>query len=440
MKNNYIFIGLILAGIILVVLISGRVRQIEPVCGDGIIDEEETSETCCIDVGCAEDYICQDNKCVKQETQEQELSKLNCEVDPKTGKESKCSCIVNQNKNKFTIILKKNGILDNKLIEQKMNSFLDSVKNDLNIDNVGISYFLGDSISELDQFIESLYYQKNVGYVIFVGDELDLFKVEKGPSEALDYDLSLVGKEWNLPRNEEGFRGINPDSYCREVAISWVLPPVLYSDEEKIDFIGRIIDKYTKYHNNDNNILDQYKDDYLHIQWENGHPDLGADLSMYEKGYIKDRVLIWNHDYDGIETELEKKHYLLSYHVHGTPTVIGLGLNPNDETNEYSAVYTDLDEFSEFVQQIGTPSLLVQAVSCGSLVSQGISYGNNKNCCWPQRMLDAGVWAYYAIGGGGDRTYNMEKLFSTEPFFGYAIRNNPVGQYIIFGDITAHFR
>ncbi len=383
---------------------------------------------------------CKDGACIRGLTQELKLSKLKCGIDPKTGKESNCSCIVNQNKNKFTVIIKKNGVLDNNIIKQKLNLFLDSVKNDLNIDNIGISYFDGNSIPELDMFIEELYHNEDVGYVTVIGDELDLLKIEKGPSEALDFDLSLVGKEWNLPRNEQGIREINPDAYCREVAISWILPPMLYTDNEKIDFIAGVLDRYTKYHNNENNILNQYQDDYLHIQWENGHTNLGTDLSMSEKGYIKDKVLIWNHEHDKIETELEKKHYLLYYNVHGSPIMIGLGLNPNDETNEYSAVYTKLDEFSEFVEQTGTPALLVQAGSCGSVVTGGISYDNNKNCCWPQRFLNAGTWAYYAIGGGGDRIYNMEKLFSTEPFFGHAIRNNPIGQYIIFGDITAHFR
>ena len=95
--------------------------------------------------------------------------------------------------------------------------------------NIAISYFEGDSIPELDQFIDNLYLQKDVGYAIVIGDELDLYQNEKYAFSALGHDLSIVGKEWELPDKE-----INPDALCREVAVSWIMPPLLYSDQKKL--------------------------------------------------------------------------------------------------------------------------------------------------------------------------------------------------------------
>ena len=364
------------------------------------------------------------------------LSRLECELDPRTGKRSRCRCIAAQEKDRLSVIINKDGVMDTELIRQKADLFLESVKDDLGITHIGISYFKGTSIADLDSFIEDLFYDKDVGYVIVIGDELDLLKGGKMPwLEALDFDLSLVGKDWNLPDGD-----LNPDALCREVAVSWILPPLKYSDDRKVNFIARVLENYARYHSNKDGVLDQYRDDYLHIQWENGHPSLGSDLSLEERGYTKDRVLVWNHEHDRVERELQERHYLLSYNVHGARNVIGIGLNPNDEAQEYPAVYTTLGEYKAFVDQVGfPPTLLVQASSCGSMIAQGIDHHSEVDCCWPQTMLDTGAWAYYSIGGGGDSISSLEKSLSTGKFFGRAVRDAPTGQYIIFGDITAHF-
>ncbi len=57
----------ILTGLLILasVLISGCIETpIKPVCGNNIIEEGETSENCCIDVGCLEGQICENNICV----------------------------------------------------------------------------------------------------------------------------------------------------------------------------------------------------------------------------------------------------------------------------------------------------------------------------------------------------------------------------------------
>ena len=40
------------------------VEDVPAVCGDGIVSSGETSENCCVDVGCAEGYACSDNVCL----------------------------------------------------------------------------------------------------------------------------------------------------------------------------------------------------------------------------------------------------------------------------------------------------------------------------------------------------------------------------------------
>jgi predicted heme/steroid binding protein len=39
-------------------------QETDDYCGNGIVEIEETSQNCCIDVGCAEGYECENNICV----------------------------------------------------------------------------------------------------------------------------------------------------------------------------------------------------------------------------------------------------------------------------------------------------------------------------------------------------------------------------------------
>ncbi|MDP2925807.1 MAG: hypothetical protein Q8N99_05540 [Nanoarchaeota archaeon] len=62
-KINYIFIILILLIILISVFyLSRNVKK--PVCGNGVIEKGESSNNCCVDVGCPNDYICENNKCI----------------------------------------------------------------------------------------------------------------------------------------------------------------------------------------------------------------------------------------------------------------------------------------------------------------------------------------------------------------------------------------
>jgi len=361
------------------------------------------------------------------------VSTINCVENSETGKKDVCSCIINANKNKFTVIIKDDGIYDNAMLRQKLDAFLGSVKKDLAIENTGISYFQGNSLKELDTYIEKLYYEHEVSYIIYVGDELNLKDVLNDSRSAWEEELPLVGKKSNLDKET-----LNPDALCKDVAISWILPPSTYSDKEKVDFVGRAIDTYTRYHNNENNILGDYSDDHLHIQWDNNVSyadygssiDSGADDPDYDpvpdQDYLKNIIVVLNSDKQKVEEELRNKHYLWSYHVHGSFDTIGIGLPPRNGYRQSPYVY--LNDFAAFVDEIGTPALLVQSAACGGTTTNLDNFNVTNYCCWPQRMIDSGVWAYYSHG------------YYAGQFIGSELRHNPTTQTFVFGDITAHFR
>ena len=57
-------------------------KPITPVCGNGIIEEGETSENCCIDVGCPEGQSCKDNVCVVLEKDKIKYGTISGRVTP----------------------------------------------------------------------------------------------------------------------------------------------------------------------------------------------------------------------------------------------------------------------------------------------------------------------------------------------------------------------
>lgn len=54
-----------------------------------------------------------------------------CIFDPGTGRLLSCTCTPNENKNKITVLLKKNGIYDNHGIEEDIISYFEAVNRNL---------------------------------------------------------------------------------------------------------------------------------------------------------------------------------------------------------------------------------------------------------------------------------------------------------------------
>ena len=195
--------------------------------------------------------------------------------------------------------------------------------------------------------------------------------------------------------------------------------------------------QYTKYHLGE---IPQYEPGYLHIQWENGHPTMGSDLNArLESAYGLEKTQVYNYEFDRVREEFPK-YALLYYNVHGSQTIVGLGLelDPNPSGTEQSRVYTTLREFSEVSEQMGHP-LLVESSTCQSTA---LSYSTElltfEDCCWPQMMIGSGIWAKYSFGGSGNQINSMQYEITHSRFIGEAIRKMPITQFYIFGDITAH--
>ena len=84
-------------------------------------------------------------------------------------------CFPDSSKNKVTVLIAKDGIYDNEEIGLQASKYFDSVKKDLNIENAGLKKFEGKTFEELDKFVDDIYLNDDVGYIILLGDDLPVF-------------------------------------------------------------------------------------------------------------------------------------------------------------------------------------------------------------------------------------------------------------------------
>jgi len=374
-------------------------------CSDFPIDLKETNR-CCL------------TKCMAA-TQYDFSTKRYCGLDPQTGKPGYCTCKPNEEKNKVVVVIAKDGIFDSDKINSQILKYYEAVKTDLNIDNAGLKKFAGTTLGKLETFIEDIYLNDNVGYVILIGDDLPVANVTKANMEnlaAIHEKLECVKKDcWECIDKEHCF------SACKDVAISYILPPMLYSNSEKADFILKILETYTNYHKDFENYISKYQKSVLHVGDPEGfteNPLLGYDLPV---------AAVQNTDYKKVTNEFKKKYLILHIGGHGATTALGLGL-----TNKQ---YPSLEDYLNFAKENGVPALFVDSGACQAVTLKDFET-NLKHCCWPQIFMESGVWAYYAESG----SYGLLKSLSNEETIGLAIRKNIERQNFVFGDILAHMK
>lgn len=344
---------------------------------------------------------------------------------------------INPAEGKLAIIVKENGIYDDPDIENQLYEFLLSVKNDLDLDNVGIQYFNGDSLDDLDNFVGSLYYHDDVRYIIMVGRNL-AWEGEDGWKQ-ID-DRSIIDAFWAV-NDRLHFRGPNhriegyPLYGIKDIAISWIIEPdVCYSynsqdeiDEIKKEIILNIITTYTEYHNNFENTINDFKKSCLYVYDKEFLPDFYEEY--FNAGYQFDWTLVLNTEYDKVWNELSKKHLVFDYSIHGLRNMLSIK-NPNDKYLPFT-----VELYLNFIEKNGIPALFVDATACESEIFQGKCIPTDSGIiyCWPTVNICNGVWAYYSIG-----PCDATKAFSTtSPFLGYVLRNYKTNT-VVFGDITAH--
>jgi len=379
-------------------------------------------------------------------------------------------CVPDPSKNKVAIVIVKGGTYDNEEISSHASAYFAAVKKDLGIDAAGLKKFGGTTSSELDSFVDGLYANDGVGYIIMAGDDMPMNYSSDSP-----YDL--------LHLTNEKLECVNRDCAswppgCKDVAISFIVPPFNYppgadSDGLKAEFIAKVLDTYAGYHDNFDSTIGKYQRSVLYIQ----DPTrlVGGDLTprpgfnasvgfeMQKLGYDMPAVFIINNDSARIWEEAKTKHVVLYAHVHGQTGIIGIGLGNEtmeseirklsnipgmnlsnvDLHNEFVSgrMYTSLGEWLNFSKEYGLPTLFVESTACESKTLADESSQNIGHCCWPQTFLESGVWAYFAgWGGSGDLIIKMEKRFSDEQTIGLALRRSLTQYSFIFGDILAHMR
>ncbi|MFC1940985.1 hypothetical protein ACFLWL_01040 [Chloroflexota bacterium] len=322
------------------------------------------------------------------------------------------------NKNKVAIVIAKDGIYDTSAISSQILEYYAAVKKDLDIENTGIKKFDSTTISELDIFIDRLYLEENIAYVVLIGDDLPVANVTKDDCR----NLHAIYEKLECVNRERCFNA------CNDLAVSYILPPVFYSSSEKVDFVLQVLETYTGYHDDFAAISTTYQRSALFITTK----ELAEIEAPFERSdYDLPTTTVYNSEQEKVISELKRKHIILKYGcVHGSATSVGLGISRH-------GIQTTLEEYTSFIEENGTPALFVQSGSCGGAT---IKEDNIGYCCWPQIFMESGVWAYYIFGGGGDQIPLMEKAFSKEETIGLAIRKNIVAQNLVFGDILAHMK
>jgi len=383
-------------------------------------------------------------------------------------------CKPDMNKNKVAVVIANDGIYDTDSVNSQISKYYEAVKKDLNIDNAGIEKFDGKTIDELDEFVDEIYLNDGVGYIILLGDDLPIAEFQWSlvsgvyfPNASIEYittKLQCVNTNCNIPiplysdRPEYCPGGPTCKGFdlCNDVAISFILPPVNYSDEKKVDFIMKIFKTYTDYHDNFKEVISRYQNTLFLIQSyyrSRERAETGGyvpDASRFDGylGYNLSLITIFNNETQQVSNGLKNKHKILYLAVHGLSGIIEMGLHSTSptggqhrRTESALGIKTSLWDYSDFAKENGLPALFVESGACENYFVSGDGY-----CCWPEIFMESGVWAYYsftasAIPFASDTTVRMREYFSSEQTLGLAIRKyagrTPLS---FFGDILAHIR
>lgn len=244
-----------------------------------------------------------------------------------------------------------------------------------------------------------------------------------------------------VPRQNSAFQkcsgpGCKGFHLCRDVAISYILPPIFYSNEGKIDFVSKILKTYISYHNNFAALGDKYQKSALVIQHK---PDWEIERFTGDVGYNMPKVVLFNQgEYEEILKEMKNKRAVMLLGVHGTRTTVGMDI--------YGKSQTSLEEYADFARENGAPALFIESNACENIFLSAGDANGEVHCCWPQIFMESGVWAYFSFSMSGniwasEPAPNLRKDMTDEKTIGAAIRRSSLPAHVIvFGDILAHMK
>ncbi len=348
-----------------------------------------------------------------------------------------CNCYPKEGKNKFAVIMKKNSEFYSPELKDELDDYFEAINLDLGIENVGIVFQdFSEKDSSIKETIHNLYLNKDVGYILLIGNDLihDSFGNTSDTSE-LAFLPYQYPHRYQIPLGE---------AECPSVALSALVSPNYQDFNRKKEFILNQLDNYIQFHKDPKNYLSNFSRSCLRIvnldvsgeytSFDPSSPDTTHDLTYYWDLPKRD-ILSSN---PNLKSEIrEERPMILEIMAHGWARI--LAWQKRKITNEIKNVtiekYGTTDEWLEFTEDF-IPSVLIINQGCGGMIIDDYNttrYNGSqaKFCCYPQAFLKSGALAY--ISGSRARVYD----FTGSDFFGQALRKTPLGgEY--FGDLFAH--
>lgn len=349
-----------------------------------------------------------------------------CSPDPVTGKPDDCVCQIHPRKDRFAVLLRGGGELDIPTVTTAITSYGQTAAQHTGKQFSGIKKFTGVTAEELVSFVRGLYLNESVGSLVVVGNDLPVTMIEFGVTRL---DLNLIDTLTYIDRSP--YLGT-----CRDIGISFVVPRIYRNTSySAVSFVISTFQNFTAYHADIDGKRSAFKKEALSLNWDNTLEDTcGTDLYPVNIQTILPQTSIMNSQHQTFQTLLEQKFGFQSHLVHGAENLQGLGLtNFADGDRSCGSIYVTTDQFEQYANTHPQQFLIVHSWACRSGT---LGVESNLNCCFPQKFLEAGTWAYYYLGGGGGEIIKADNVPLSGSNLSDGVRKYST-QTIIFGDILA---
>jgi hypothetical protein len=353
-------------------------------------------------------------------------------------------CEYDKTRNKLAVIIKSGEIHDTPEFVHSFNDYANAVKQHLNISS-SLVRFSGNNLSDFKSMIDSLVINNYTGYFILVGSDLPIY-FNTTDSLVVPYFgysdymyLYLVNRTFG-----------DGSDLCPDFAVS-IIPDVNNGitdtnnlTNEKKAFMKQTFENFANYHSDNRSRLNN---NTLIILWNNSLVNDGAPIifeqeDAYRQKYPEPIQILYNTDKKLSSSYLED-HIIFGFHVHGTPTRIGLGITGTTYTTTDDILSLGNTNYkSPFVQvlmacQQNVIKYNIEPI-CYYKGSEKICNNPNEDCCWSQTWLRTGRWAFIQIlGGGNDYAYTFNKQWKSKNILGDGVKATYSEPHLVFGDIAS---